>query len=293
MANNKLYENYLMHYRTKGSKNGYTKYPDKYTPVGEKAILSGTQAVGMNSIGAYNKAKPNINQQAAEQRRIAGGRTYGTGTRLTRENDRFNKIHEGSSKLYNAAVYIRNLAKEATKPPKAAQEAEARRIKGGNPYVNQREENRKAGEARRIAGGNPYVNQREENRKAGGNVGGISAIPNSLKISTNFSDANKRNAEQRRIKGGTYGQKTGENYYNDRGYNARAFDARMRYEKRVKTPNSDKRTSAERNARSTIGNAINDARTDKDFGSFMKKDIKDRVSKGKKKVKSLMKRFFG
>lgn len=30
------YDNYLMHYRTKGSKNGYTKDPD-YTPVGEKA----------------------------------------------------------------------------------------------------------------------------------------------------------------------------------------------------------------------------------------------------------------
>lgn len=37
MANNKMYENYLMHYRTPGSKNGYTKYPGKYTPVGEKA----------------------------------------------------------------------------------------------------------------------------------------------------------------------------------------------------------------------------------------------------------------
>ena len=32
-----MYEDYLMHYRTKGSKNGYTKYPDKYTPIGEKA----------------------------------------------------------------------------------------------------------------------------------------------------------------------------------------------------------------------------------------------------------------
>lgn len=37
MANNKMYENYLMHYRTPGSKNGYTKYPGKYQPVGQKA----------------------------------------------------------------------------------------------------------------------------------------------------------------------------------------------------------------------------------------------------------------
>lgn len=28
---------YLIHYRTAGSKNGFTKYPDKYKPVGEKA----------------------------------------------------------------------------------------------------------------------------------------------------------------------------------------------------------------------------------------------------------------
>jgi hypothetical protein len=36
MANDKVYGNYLMHYRTKGSKNGFSKYP-WYTPIGEKA----------------------------------------------------------------------------------------------------------------------------------------------------------------------------------------------------------------------------------------------------------------
>ena len=38
MANDKVYNNYLMHYRTKGSRNGYSKDPN-YTPVGQKAKL--------------------------------------------------------------------------------------------------------------------------------------------------------------------------------------------------------------------------------------------------------------
>lgn len=42
-----MYEDYLIHYRTPGSKNGYTKYPDKYTPVGTKAkpTVSGAKNV--------------------------------------------------------------------------------------------------------------------------------------------------------------------------------------------------------------------------------------------------------
>ena len=38
MANDKIYQNYLMHYRTKGSRNGYTKDPN-YTPVGKRAKI--------------------------------------------------------------------------------------------------------------------------------------------------------------------------------------------------------------------------------------------------------------
>lgn len=45
MANNKIYSDYLMHYRTKGSRNGYSKDPN-YTPVGEKAQ-------GVNNMGIY------------------------------------------------------------------------------------------------------------------------------------------------------------------------------------------------------------------------------------------------
>lgn len=39
MANNKIYSDYLMHYRTKGSRNGYSKDPN-YTPIGQKARLN-------------------------------------------------------------------------------------------------------------------------------------------------------------------------------------------------------------------------------------------------------------
>lgn len=43
------YDNYLMHYRTKGSKNGYTKDPD-YTPVGERARVEREKAARRNEI---------------------------------------------------------------------------------------------------------------------------------------------------------------------------------------------------------------------------------------------------
>ena len=43
------YDNYLMHYRTKGSKNGFTKDPD-YTPVGEKARVEREKAARRNEI---------------------------------------------------------------------------------------------------------------------------------------------------------------------------------------------------------------------------------------------------
>lgn len=87
MANNKMYENYLMHYRTPGSKNGYTKYPDKYTPVGEKASMNqniyagpaATAGVGKGVYGAhkiqnlYNAPAMTVNaskQRVAESRRL-------------------------------------------------------------------------------------------------------------------------------------------------------------------------------------------------------------------------------
>ncbi len=43
------YDNYLMHYRTKGSKNGYTKDPD-YNPVGERARVEREKAARRNEI---------------------------------------------------------------------------------------------------------------------------------------------------------------------------------------------------------------------------------------------------
>lgn len=303
MANNKMYENYLMHYRTKGSKNGYTKYPGKYTPVGEKAIdstglnfnryknlqrfgapkdggegpamvadkaevavaraehdrnnrraearkkitpvLSGTQAVGMRGIGAYNDKKKYeetrmSNKQAADARRIAGGNVGGGTTAVQRMIKSQEDIHNVTSKLYNAANAIANPRARSKESQQftnqkmaearrikggsgisAAQrqrEAEARRIAGGNPYVNQREENRKAAEQRRIAGGSGIsASQRqkeaEARRIAGGSQGTITTAEAKRK---NINDwygnqvrgGNQSAAEARRIKGGTHGATT-------------------------------------------------------------------------------------
>lgn len=50
------YDNYLMHYRTKGSKNGYTKDPD-YTPVGEKAVAKKVMRDKIDRLAEENKGK--------------------------------------------------------------------------------------------------------------------------------------------------------------------------------------------------------------------------------------------
>lgn len=50
------YDNYLMHYRTKGSKNGYTKDPD-YTPVGEKAVAKKVMRDKIDRLAEENKKK--------------------------------------------------------------------------------------------------------------------------------------------------------------------------------------------------------------------------------------------
>jgi hypothetical protein len=50
------YDNYLMHYRTKGSKNGYTKDPD-YTPVGEKAVAKKVLRDKIDRLAEENKKK--------------------------------------------------------------------------------------------------------------------------------------------------------------------------------------------------------------------------------------------
>lgn len=276
MANNKMYENYLMHYRTKGALNGETKYPGKYTPIGKKAredyvaplgntrnrinsmtsedfskirraedrtghidstnvgsayrnykFRNDTYGTGLGKISNLlnDVTKPvstvslqqreaeaarRANQHAAEQRRIAGG-------------------NSGMARSINAkpllsvaqAVGMRGIGayndkKKYEETRMATQRAaEARRIAGGDPYVNQREENRKAAEQRRIAGGSGIsASQRqkeaEARRIAGGSQGTITTAEAKRK---NINDwygnqvrgGNQSAAEARRIKGGTQG----------------------------------------------------------------------------------------
>lgn len=73
MANNKIYSDYLMHYRTKGSRNGYSKDPN-YTPIGQKAaeIIGRTGAgvgtvagTGINTVRAY-KSSPEYQKRRQE-----------------------------------------------------------------------------------------------------------------------------------------------------------------------------------------------------------------------------------
>ena len=269
MANNKLYENYLMHYRTKGSKNGYTKYPGKYTPIGEKAmaplasiteshkikypeplekptlnsVFNGitkgatstsqrqreaeARRIAGGSQGTITRAEAarRANQQAAEQRRIAGGNsgmarsinakpilsgTQAVGMRGVSAYNNANKKYPFDAEAYaRRQEDIKDLNRNA---------AEQRRIAGGNPYVNQREENRKAAEQRRIAGGSGIsASQRqkeaEARRIAGGTQGTITTTEAKRKnindwYSGQVRGGNQSAAEARRIKGGTQGVKT-------------------------------------------------------------------------------------
>lgn len=307
MANNKLYENYLMHYRTKGSKNGYTKYPGKYTPIGEKAmaplasiteshkikypeplekptlnsvfngitkgatstsqrqreaearriaggsqgtitraeaarranqqaaeqrritggstgmartinakpLLSGTQAVGMRGVGAYNNVNKkypfdaeayarrqesikDLNRNAAEQRRIAGGNVGGGTTAVQRMIKSQEDMHNVTSKLYNAANAIANPHARSQESQQFTNQkmAEARRIKGGSGIsASQRQ---KEAEARRIAGGTQgTITTAESKRK---NINDW--------YSGQVRGGNQSAAEARRIKGGTQGVTT-------------------------------------------------------------------------------------
>lgn len=204
MANNKLYENYLMHYRTPGSKNGYTKYPGKYIPIGEKAMAPLASITESHKIKYHEPLeKPTLNS-------VFNGITKGaTSTSQRQREAEARRIAGGSQGTITRAEAARRANQQA---------AEQRRIAGVNPYVNQREENRKAAEARRIAGGSGIsASQRQREAEARRIAGGTQdTITTAEAKRKNISDwysgqvrgGNQASAEARRIKGGTQGVKT-------------------------------------------------------------------------------------
>lgn len=61
------YADYLMHFRTAGAKNGETKYPGKYKPIGQKAQGIEEAAAKTSLSRMYDQPNQNASQQTPEQ----------------------------------------------------------------------------------------------------------------------------------------------------------------------------------------------------------------------------------
>lgn len=238
MANNKLYENYLMHYRTKGALNGETKYPGKYIPIGKKAmapLASITEShkikypeplekPTLNSVfngiikGATSKSQ---REREAEARRIAGG-SQGTVTRAeaarranqqAAEQRRIAGGSSGTSKPKSnsllAGGYGHGTFLGRAKAVAASNylgRAQNNDFSNAMAWKRKKEINDNAAkrhnqimaEARRIEGGNPYASTKTDNQKA--------AEARRIKGGNpyvNQREENRKAAEQRRIAGGS------------------------------------------------------------------------------------------
>ena len=200
MANNKLYENYLMHYRTKGSKNGYTKYPGKYTPIGEKAMAP------LASITESHKIKYPESLEKPTLNSVFNGITKGaTSTSQRQREAEARRIAGGSQGTITRAEAARRANQQA---------AEERRIKGGGLGTSKPKSNSLLaggyghgtflGRARAVAASN-YLGRAQNND-----------FPNTMswKRKKEIADdaakrRNQKDAEQRRIAGGNVGVGSG------------------------------------------------------------------------------------
>lgn len=305
--------NSLKHYRTKGSKNGYSKDPN-YKPIGEIAQgpnpnnstpnafrnfqlanrAAATTALGARAVKAsYNQASYQQAQAKAMQaRNKAYGQAYGQ-MKIAGKNASLQK-----TKNVNAAKNVGTTASHPTgqpnkgdygKPNRQAQ-AEARRIAGGSAgtsfnqqkLAEQRKaaglkmertpkQNRMDAERRRIAGGSAgTITRAEANRRAAEErrAGGFSKTTDAAQSrKSNYQSlVNRRAAEQRRT-GVTSNQAAAEA--------RRIAGGSQGTSKSVKTAVERRAKSAYNKASDTINEG------------------KSLVKKGKKKVKSLMKRWFG
>lgn len=351
--------NSLKHYRTPGSKNGRTKYPGKYNPIGELA-KGPDYNNSMNAARAYDIAQraarqtalgprainnsynhPSYQQaqaKAMQARNKAYGQAYGQ-MKVAGKNAALQK-----AKNVNTAKNVGTTASHPTgqpnkgdygKPNRQAQ-AEARRIAGGSAgtsfnqqkLVDQRkasgskmertpEQNRMDAERRRIAGGSTgTITRAEANRRAAEErrAGGFSKTTDAAQSRKSNYQAlvNRRAAEQRRT-GVTSnqaaaearriaGSKLGSGYVDSGAGNFRrgvklagqAIKERM-------NPNHEQRSMNKH-----YGQVINETvskyhakQAAKEIGTGIKKGAdyavnegKSLVKKGKKKVRSLMKRIF-
>ena len=145
-----------MHYRTPGSKNGYTKYPGKYQPVGQKA---------QHIFGARWKARDAmILGPAYYMQSVDEPLSVAMEQQKKQREKALNKL--GFSDKVNREVTTLWSKNVDAKSGRSIHEmnAETRRIRGGNLGTSTTiSRNRKLSEQRRIAGGNPYIRDELKN----------------------------------------------------------------------------------------------------------------------------------
>lgn len=297
----------LKHYRTKGSRNGYSKDPN-YKPIGRPAkgdipsaarpdgynermqaqeawanrmsnmqnnAMAGVRSQKSTSIPSFKRGDYQTAQAQAMERRRAAEAKVSTAAAAGAKNQAMQRAKNKSVGTPGRINTAQPNKGDYGKPKSQQQLAEERRIKGASLS----RDNRQAAENRRIAGSpmpkNASYNQKQaENRRIAGS--GMTASQIAAKN-------NQSTAEQRRISGSKLITPANANRMNaERRRIAGAKDTAA-----TKALASDARrkaaaASAVRNSRSDIGNAVADA----------KADAKKLIKKGRKKVRNLLKKFF-
>lgn len=264
--------NSLRHYRTKGSKNGYSKDPN-YTPIGEKArgpeqhpvyggaAIAGTGEgvykrrfdnfhaapahVALNVLDAKEKATRINNMKAAEQRRIAGSKDQGAVEAMRRNRMR---------------------------------EAEQRRIAGGRTSGTGTAVTRLKDAARDVGSNIKNFGDRASDF-ARARMKNDKSLDESLKAVGSYKKRQEViDRDKERMGSTAYNQQTMKNI-NSRNIGYHAPNMLKRTYADIKGGYKDQAKAVKKSVKNTANAAG-------DVGRSL-------VKKGKKKVKSLMKRFFG
>lgn len=289
MANNKIYSDYLMHYRTKGSRNGYSKDPN-YTPVGKKA---------MDPLD-YDSRKDDPDY-------VDRGRYFDEDAGEYRNNYDFSskaKIKMLTSSV--AEALPENPIRRAANEVRAAKKNAERSKQQDANIEYQRKRAQQAREDRATANKTRYKQQEAiEATKAGhgkaptsGKSGRLTAgfsIADAASSIANAAREGRNNALRSRARARAMADAMGRNA-SDMAKKSKVAYYHNELQK-------SKKISDKRNSRSDIGNALADAKSDaKKFGKkvrnvsdFVVEDTADRakklINKGKKKVSKLLKKF--
>lgn len=303
--------NSLAHYRTKGSKNGYSKDPN-YTPIGEKAKgpdynntmnaaraydtaqrAARQTALGPRAINnSYNQAAYQQAQAKAMQaRNKAYGQAYGQ-MKVAGKNAALQK-----AKNVNAAKNVGATASHPTgqpnkgdygKPNRQAQ-AEARRIAGGSAGTSFNQQ--KLVDQRKASGSKmertPEQNRMDAERRriAGGSAGTITR-----------AEANRRAAEERRA--GGFSKTTDAAQSRKSNYQA-LVNRRAAEQRRTGVTSNQATVEARRIAGGSQGTSKSvktaverRAKSAYNKASDAVNEGKSLVKKGKNKVKKLLSKWF-